>query len=180
MSGPGPEEQAGGPDEQGRHGQHGQHGEDVGSVAEEAAKLLGALSEWAGDQRTDWATGVSGAAGQAAAAARQVHEHLDEGIATGAEECRYCPVCRGIGAVRQLSPEVRAHLTTAASSLLQAVAGVMATQVPEEHRGPDRRRAHDQHRRPDQQRRPGRAGVERIPLDDDETPDDRAAEGDDA
>ena len=109
---------------------------DVGSVAEEAAKLFGALSEWARDQSTDWADGVSGIAGQAAATARDVHDHLDANLqanlATGAPECRYCPVCRTVHVVRQLSPEVRAHLTTAASSLLQAAAGLMATQVPDQ------------------------------------------------
>lgn len=108
--------------------------EDLGTVAEEAAKLLGALGEWARDQGGDWAQGAAGLADHAAASARQVRDHLDpqswEGIATGSAECRYCPVCRTIHAVRELSPEVRAHLTTAASSLLQAAAGVMATQVP--------------------------------------------------
>ena len=45
-------------------------GQDIGSVAEEAAKLFGALSGWA-------------------------REHgSEEHIATGAPECTYCPVCR--------------------------------------------------------------------------------------
>ena len=75
---------------------------EVGTIAEEAAKLLGALSDWARD-----------AAGE---------EHL----ATGAPECTYCPVCRTVHAVRELSPEVRAHLATAATSALQAVAGLVS------------------------------------------------------
>ena len=41
-------------------------------------------------------------------------------IATGSAECTYCPICRTVHAVRQTSPEVRAHLAAAASSLLQA------------------------------------------------------------
>ncbi len=58
--------------------------EPVGSVGDEAAKLLGALADWAGDH------------------ARDVDEHL----ATGDAECLYCPVCRTVHAVRQASPEV--------------------------------------------------------------------------
>lgn len=138
----------GGPQEPRQPGQPGDP-EDLGSVAEEAAKLFGALSDWARDQSGDWATGVSGLAGHAAATARQVQDHVGENLANGSPECTWCPVCRTIHVVRQLSPEVRAHLTTAASSLLQAAAGVMATQVPPE-------------------RRPG---VERIDLDGADDPD---------
>ena len=94
--------------------------DEVGTLGEEAAKLFGALGEWAKDQG---ASGVAGMAGQAAAAARDVDAHL----ATGAEECTYCPVCRTVHLVRQASPEVREHLTTAASSFLQAAAAMLAT-----------------------------------------------------
>src|SRR6201999_3695096 len=85
--------------------------EGLGSVAEEAVKLLGALSGWA-REHGDGITGLSG----------EVHEHL----ATGGPECTWCPVCRTVAAFRQTSPEVRAHLTSAASSLLLAVSGMMA------------------------------------------------------
>jgi hypothetical protein len=37
-----------------------------------------------------------------------------------------------VHAIRETSPEVRAHLATAASSFLQAAAQLMATQVPNE------------------------------------------------
>lgn len=125
--------------------------EDVGSVGEEAAKLFGALSDWASDHGPELSHGLSGLAGQAAAAARGVGEHVD----TGAAECAYCPVCRTVHALRQASPEVRDHLAVAAGSLLQAAAGVLAATA----RGGD----------------PGRRGdVERIDLDgdDDEWPED--------
>lgn len=95
---------------------------DVGSVAEEAVKLLGALTDWAKDTAQD----------------------VDRHLATGAEECTYCPICRTVHTVRQLSPEVRAQLATAATSLLQAASGLIATA------------AQDQASRP---------GVERIDLD---------------
>ena len=114
----------------------------IGSVGEEAAKLLGAFSEWARDQGSDMGTGFGGLANQAAASMAGINEHL----ATGSAECTYCPICRTVHAIRETSPEVRAHLATAASSLLQAAAQLMATQVPNES---------------------GRASsVERIDLDD--------------
>jgi hypothetical protein len=103
-------------------GPHGQH-ESVGSVGEEAAKLLGALSEWARDQGADYAGSAAGAASTFAGAVRDVNEH----IATDSADCRYCPVCQVIHVVRSTSPEVREHLSVAASSLMQAAAGLLAT-----------------------------------------------------
>jgi hypothetical protein len=78
--------------------------EPVGSVGDEAAKLLGVLAGWATDH------------------ARDLNEHL----ATGDAECLYCPICRTVHAVRGASPEVRDQLATAASSFLQAAAGLLA------------------------------------------------------
>ena len=105
----------------------------VGSVGEEAAKLFGALSDWARDQGGEYAGSASGAAGAFAHAVKDVKDH----VATGSEDCRYCPVCQVIHVVRQTSPEVRTHLAVAASSLMQAAAGVLATHVPErESKGP--------------------------------------------
>ena len=73
--------------------------EPVGSVAEEAAKLLGALQGWA-----------SGDAGDPAARAAGLLHDVNEHIATGAAECRYCPLCQVIGAVRDTSPEVKQRM----------------------------------------------------------------------
>jgi len=108
-------------------GDRGEHGSDpeVGSVAEEAARLLGALSGWAKD------------------AAQDVDEHL----ATGSAECTVCPICRTVHAIRALNPEVRAQLASAATSLMQAAAGLMATAVPDQG---------------------ARGGMEHIDLDDDQ------------
>ncbi|QIG42543.1 hypothetical protein G5V58_06920 [Nocardioides anomalus] len=78
--------------------------EPVGSVGEEAAKLFGALADWAGEHVGD----------------------VDEHLATGSTECLYCPVCRTVHAVRNASPELKAQLTTAASSFLQAAAGLLS------------------------------------------------------
>ena len=101
-------------------------GEQVGSVSEEAAKLFGALSEWAREHGPDLgeggANGLAGLAGRAASAVQEVSDHVD----TGAPECAWCPVCRTVHLVRATSPEVRDHLASAAASLLQAAAGVLA------------------------------------------------------
>jgi hypothetical protein len=110
-------------DENDGHDQHDQDDEHVGTVAEEAAKLFGALSDWASDH------GVEPDA--------------------GAAECRWCPVCRTVHALRQTSPEVRAQLTSAAASLLQAASAMLATAAPGQTREPGQR-----------------SGVEHIDLDD--------------
>jgi len=104
---------------------------DVGSVSEEAAKLLGALSEWARDQGSDLGQGLGGLAGQAASSVQDINDH----IATGSAECTYCPICRGVHVIRETSPEVRAHLVTAASSFLQAASALLATQLPKDETG---------------------------------------------
>ena len=124
--------------------------ESVGSVAEEAAKLLHALQDWAKESGSEYAGAAASAAEGAASAVHRIDEH----IATGSAECSYCPVCRVISAVRETSPEVRQHLTTAATSLLHAAAGLLVTNVPE----------------PSQGRRDGR--VEKIDLSDDDWEDD--------
>ncbi len=105
----------------------GEH--EVGSVGDEAAKLLDALSGWAREQSGDRGSlaGLGDLAEHAAASFAEVNEHL----ATGDAECTYCPICRTVHAIRRTSPEVRAHLTTAASSLLSAAAQLLATAAPE-------------------------------------------------
>lgn len=81
--------------------------EAVGSLADEAAKLFGAVSQSLGD-------------------------HLE-----AESECEWCPVCRTVRAVRDLSPEVKAHLVVAGSALAQAAAGLLATAVPDPADNPD-------------------------------------------
>lgn len=120
---------------------HDAAGEEVGNVAEEAAKLLGALSGWARDQGSDLGSSVSDLASSAAHAAHDVNEHL----ATGAAECTYCPICRVVHVVRETSPEVRSHLAVAASSLMQAAAGVLASVAPDEGRAEKARGDNVQH-----------------------------------
>ncbi len=87
--------------------------EQVGSVGEEAAKLLGALQDWA---KESGATNVGGVADDLGAHVRDLGSHVGHG-----EDCRYCPVCQVIRVVRETSPEVKQHLAAAAGSLAQAV-----------------------------------------------------------
>jgi hypothetical protein len=93
--------------------------EPVGSFGEEAVKLLGALQDWAQE------SGGEAAASGAASAFKNINEH----IATGGQECKFCPICQVISAVREVSPEVKQHLSTAASSLLHAATEAMSTGV---------------------------------------------------
>ena len=118
---------------------------EVGSLAEEATRLFGALAGWAREQGAEVGHGVGDVAAQAAAA---VHD-LDEHLATGSPECTVCPVCRTVHVVRGLSPEVRAHLSSAVTSLAQAASALLSTQPP----GPGGRSPRD--------------GVERIDLEGD-------------
>jgi len=103
-------------------------GEPIGSVGEEAAKLFTALSGWAKDQGAQGADSATGAAFAFGDMLKDVNDH----IATGGQDCKYCPVCQLISAVRATSPEVKTHLAVAASSLMHAAAGVLATQVPDD------------------------------------------------
>jgi hypothetical protein len=101
-------------------------GEPVGSVGDEAAKLFAALSDLARERGSDLGGSAAAAAGHVSEAIRDADAHVGHG-----KDCRYCPVCQVIRVVRETSPEVKGHLAVAASSLVQAAAGVLATHVPE-------------------------------------------------
>ncbi len=79
--------------------------EPVGSLGEEATRLLGALGDWAQEHAGDEVDGTT----------------------TGAAACTWCPLCRAVHLVRGTSPEVGAHLAAAATSLLQAVSALTAS-----------------------------------------------------
>jgi hypothetical protein len=115
----------------------------VGSVAEEAARLLDALGGWAG------------ARGQAAREAAGDHEsagdHEDAGDATATDEagtsarsdghcahcgaangtgtaltCQWCPLCQGLGLLRSVRPETVDRLADLAGALTVALRDVAA------------------------------------------------------
>lgn len=97
--------------------------EPLGSAAHEAGRLMDALREWLD--------------------ARGVPEAP---IATGSTECRACPVCLALSAVREHHPEVVEQLGKAAESVLAALRAVVAD--------------HEE-----QWTDPGRPDVERIDID---------------
>jgi len=113
----------------------------VGTLGEEATKLFHALRAWAednGGERASTTRAPGAAAGGAAA------RHIDEHLGIGDADCRYCPLCRVISMARSTSPEVRQHLFSAATSLVQAAAAVFATQVPDDREDPTAGRVADQ------------------------------------
>lgn len=114
--------------------------EPVGSLGEEAAKLLSAVQDWAKENGDEYA----GAAADAASGASTVWGSLNEHLATGGDSCTYCPLCRVISAVRATSPEVKSHLAASVTSLAQAITAALETDV-------DRARGRD-------------SGVEKIDL----------------
>ena len=90
----------------------------VGSVAEEATRLLEALGR--SSARGPAPAGHAAPAGQAAPGPGPDREHVH--VAMGdAETCTWCPVCRSVGVLRSVSPETLGRLadlaTTAATVL---------------------------------------------------------------
>ena len=105
-----------------------EHAHEVGSLGDEAAKLLGALSGWAREHANDAGEGLAGLAEHAAASVHDLNEHL----ATGSTECTVCPICRTVHAIRQLSPDVKVHLASALTSLTEAASAHMRPPKPDE------------------------------------------------
>lgn len=122
----------------------------VGSLGEEALKLFGAFSDWATSHGADLGRGAE-FAGQFCEGVRNTAREGEEHFATGAAECKVCPVCRTVHAVREVSPEVKAHLRSAGTSLLHAVSGLLAAVTVDHPPAPGKSRASD--------------GVEHIDLD---------------
>jgi hypothetical protein len=87
---------------------------NVGSAAEEAAKLFSAMEDWA---RT-----------------RAGHLFDEEHLATGSPECQYCPVCQGIGLLRHVRPEAVEHLLAATASFVAALRTAVTTPPAEPSR----------------------------------------------
>jgi hypothetical protein len=86
--------------------------EPVGTLVEEAAKLLAALQLRVGDP--------TGERGEGDDPGQPGGQH-----AYDPAECEWCPVCRLVRTARATSPEVRAHLSQAVVSLALAVKGLL-------------------------------------------------------
>ncbi|HEY7485934.1 MAG TPA: hypothetical protein VH912_15830 [Streptosporangiaceae bacterium] len=98
-----------------------------GYVLEEAARLIQTVRRQL----------RSGAPQQDDVWSQATHEPVP-GIATGAPECRYCPICRTIAAARNSGTDVTDHLADAGLALMAAfretVAGYQRTRPPGQRR----------------------------------------------
>lgn len=124
--------------------------EQVGSVADEAGRLLESLRRSAAE-----AADAAGAAPRSAADARPAsgldvddkhdkhdgpdgpgehdHDPLTRGAAPHDPVCQWCPICRGAAVVRSLSPETLtrlADLASVAASVLAELASARASAGP--------------------------------------------------
>ncbi len=81
---------------------------EVGSAAEEAARLFAAAEHWARERAGGLRDGVGGGLGP---------EHL----ANGSAACTVCPFCQAVAALRQVRPETVEHLLDAAASVVAAL-----------------------------------------------------------
>lgn len=153
--------------------------EVVGTLAQEAARLASAFAAWTAQHGSDVGHHVHDAASTIKDQMAEGWHDLDAHLATGSAECRVCPVCRTVAAVRDVSPEVKAHLVSAASSLVAAASGLLATVVDEpprhaaepetgERRGPvpDQAVTEDEDAGRRRRGRSARQPVQRIDLDD--------------
>ena len=78
--------------------------ESVGSIGEEAAKLLAAAEEWMRGARERVGSAV-----------------VDLGTAHQGPECQICPLCQLLALLRSTKPETFEHLVDAYGSLLLAL-----------------------------------------------------------
>jgi hypothetical protein len=115
---------------------------EVGSLAEEAARLFDALGTRV---RRDGAEVGSSVASAGEWANRAWHD-LGEHLSTAGGECQYCPLCRLAKGLREASPDLGDQVGKAALAAIRAVTHLVARDAPAR-----------------------RAGVERIDLDDPES-----------
>jgi len=107
---------------------------DVGTAAQEAVKLAGALAQWA--EQSGLAEALKGIAEQAASSVRSAAkaasspssgDDTPEADATAAGEaghpstCDSCPICQGVDMVKTMSPEAADGITEALAAVTTAV-----------------------------------------------------------
>ncbi|MGC4852348.1 hypothetical protein ACLQ24_02875 [Micromonospora sp. DT4] len=113
-------------------------GTDPGSAREEAERLVATLLAGARLASGGAAGGAFGPLGGMLAgvlghsAAPGGGAPATGGFATGSAECCVCPVCRGIAALRDPSPEFAERLATGAGDLAAGVASLLRAFAPPE------------------------------------------------
>ncbi|GIL34185.1 hypothetical protein [Phycicoccus sp. DTK01] len=100
--------------------------EDVGSVAEEAGRLLESLRRAGRDSAADAGATGAPAAGDTGADDTRTDPPAAETFSCDDPVCQWCPVCRASAFVRQLSPETLGTLAELAG-FAAAVLGDLAS-----------------------------------------------------
>lgn len=95
--------------------------EPVGTLAEEAAKLVTAMQGWA--QNAGPTAETADPASVDGDSAHPDHDPLST-------QCRYCPLCTLVRVAKATTPEVRDHLASAALSLALAFKGLADNASP--------------------------------------------------
>jgi hypothetical protein len=131
----------------------------LGSVAEETARLLQALGGADG-------SAAGGAPGTEPSGVASDHQHVPMG---SAQSCTWCPVCRGITLVRELSPDTLRSLADVATLAASTLADLAVRRGADAHADPgpeDADRAGHAHERPSGGARPRRPRtvVEEVPV----------------
>ncbi|GAB3085817.1 hypothetical protein [Micromonospora schwarzwaldensis] len=110
---------------------------DPGSAREEAERLVVTLLATARmAAASSGAGGHSPLGGILSGVLGHIPTGTGAGFATGSPECCVCPVCRGIAALRDPSPEFAERLATGAGDLAAGVASLLRAFAPAEPAGP--------------------------------------------
>jgi hypothetical protein len=137
----------------------------VGTVAEEAARLLDALGGWASTTQAGYAARTTpspaspdeGAPGQDGsdedASAPQSDGHATRCESCGAENgvgqavtCQLCPVCQGIGLLRSVRPETVDRLADLAGALAATLRDIAGQRRADAGDAPTRKSSHQSSR----------------------------------
>ncbi|MFE9204805.1 hypothetical protein [Micromonospora sp. NPDC006431] len=118
---------------------------DPGSAREEAERLVAMLLASARLAAATPGAGpwgplggiLSGVLGHTPGGAGSDEPTASVGFATGSAECCVCPICRGIAALRDPSPEFAERLATGAGDLAAGVASLLRAFAPAEPAGAD-------------------------------------------
>ena len=119
-----------------------QEGPVVGSVAEEAARLLEALGGWASTTQDAYAARAAADAAGAPADASEAHTQSrceSCGAENGAGQavvCGLCPLCQGIGLLRSVRPETVDRLADLAGAMATALRDLAAHHAGSHASGP--------------------------------------------
>ncbi|HET6293592.1 MAG TPA: hypothetical protein VFG33_09460 [Kribbella sp.] len=159
--------------------------EQVGSVAEEAAKLFAVLQQAAaeakaGDHPTHTEQEPAGDTGEESPEpADDESAGAEHGVRDGhgGAECQWCPVCQLIAKVRNASPETVEQLSTAAAGVLGSVRSLLeaAAEAARQARADAESRSAAQRPSPEDAvpedpERPARSKVDRIDVSEDPEP----------